>query len=290
MSESHPSMGVSANKQVCHCFSCNFKGDFSWLLFKSLPDQFKSYASARAFMKERYALEYRELDKSVKSVKRYEEMHQHFLEKSSTKEIPLYKIAPFMSGKETYKYFYNRGFTKAEVKKFMIGRDLDNKTVTIPIFSEDNKLLGVIGRYISKKRKKNERYKIYDFDRGSVLYPLNYFEPIEDTIILVEGQFDAITMHRYGYTNTLAKMGATLTKAQADFICDNCDTLIYLGDNDDRGVEARESDRKLLNGRVKFLIVDYPDYGKDACDWEEEDIDTMVRNAHGVMSRKIRRL
>ena len=36
---------------------------------------------------------------------------------------------------------------------------------------------GIIGRYISKKRKKNERYKIYDsFNRGQVLYPLDKFK------------------------------------------------------------------------------------------------------------------
>ena len=73
------------------------------------------------------------------------------------------------------------------------------------MFFDDGVLAGIIGRYISKKRKKNERYKIYDsFNRGQVLYPLDKFKLEDNTIILVEGQFDAIRMRKAGFYNTLA--------------------------------------------------------------------------------------
>lgn len=292
-------MGVSEDKQICHCFSCGFAGDFAKFLMYSLPDDFgfnanddKTYfrgiRKARQFLSDRYELEYRELSYKTKMVKRYEDTL--IAPKQERHEIPLYKIAPFKSGKETYKYYYDRGFEKEDVKKFMVGRDLENKTVTIPAFYQDGTLAGVIGRYISAKRKKNERYKIYDFPRGEILYPMNFYEPLNDTMILVEGMFDAQRMIKLGYINTQAKMGVELTPKQANLVCDNCETLIYIGDNDERGLEGREHDRKLLGGRVNFLIVDYPDYGKDPCDWDKDTIDEMVRTAHSPIKRKLRRL
>lgn len=38
--ESNPSMGISIEKQVCHCFSCHFAGDFARLLAYSKPEEF----------------------------------------------------------------------------------------------------------------------------------------------------------------------------------------------------------------------------------------------------------
>ena len=288
--ESNPSMGISAEKQVCHCFSCGFKGNFPWLLFKSQPDRFRSYAEAEEYFDERYELEHHRVSERTLNIPRYETTLKPKITKSGSKEIPLYTIAPFKSGKETYKYFYDRGFDKEDVKEFMIGRYLKSKTVTIPIFNSEDKLVGVIGRYISKNRKHNERYKIYSFERGKLTYPLNKFEPINDTMIIVEGSFDAIRMHKIGYKNTQAIMSNNMTVEQANLIADLVDTVIYIGDNDKQGVKAKEENIKMLKDRdIKVLIVDYPDYGKDPCDWKDKDIHYMVNNAHS-RKLKIRRL
>lgn len=288
--ESHPSMGISIDKQVAHCFSCGFAGGFAKLLLYSLPDDFDNIFQAQNFLNDRYELAMRFLNtKKSANIKRYEELNN--IVEQDRKEIPLYKISTYMSGKETYKYFFIRGFTKQEMKKFKIGRDLENRTVTIPVFYEDEKLAGVLGRYIDKNRRKNERYKIYNnFNRGDVLYPLNFFEEKDDTIILVEGCFDAIIMHRYGYTNTLAKMGLNITKKQADYICSRCSRVIDLHDNDKMGYEGREKDYKLLKGRVNFLVVDYPSEGKDVGNWDKETIDYMIENAHSPFKKKLKRM
>ena len=279
--ESNPSMGISAEKQVCHCFSCGFAGNFVWLLFKSQPDRFRSYAETEEYFDDRYELEHHRVSERTLNIPRYETTIEPKVSKSGSKEIPLYTIAPFKSGKETYKYFYDRGFDKEDVKEFMIGRDLKSKTVTIPIFNAEDKLVGVIGRYISKNRKHNERYKIYSFERGKLTYPLNKFEPINDTMIIVEGSFDAIRMHKLGYKNTPALMSNNMTVEQADLIASLVSTVIYIGDNDNQGVKAKEENIKMLKDRdIKVLIVDYPDYGKDPCDWKDKDIHNMVKNAH----------
>ncbi len=305
--ESNPSMGVSIEKQVCHCFSCGFAGDFAKLLAYSKPEEFglnlstpekkkktefRAYKKARDFLALRYELEYRELGKRTRNVKRYDQTRNVYLEDDEKRvELPRFKLAPFKSGKETYGYFFDRGFTKEDMQEFMIGRDLENKTITIPVFYEDNVLAGVIGRYIDKNRKKNQRYKIYDeFERSRLLYPLNKSKPIKGVAIIVEGQFDAIRMHKAGYTNTYAIMTNELSKRQSEWLCANCDCVIWIGDNDDRGLLGREKARQLLKNKIDFKIVDYPEHGKDVCDWSDEEIAEMLETARGINIRKLKRI
>lgn len=305
--EHNPSMGISVEKQICHCFSCSFAGDFAKLLLYSHPEdfgfkqdtpenikrtEFKAYRKARDFLATRYELEYHEVGRKSRNVKRYDQAHNRFLKENEKRvELPKFKLAPFMSGKETYQYFFDRGFTKEEMHKYQIGRDTDNLTITIPVFYEDNVLAGIIGRYISKNRKKNQRYKIYnEFNRSKVLYPLNIARPENDIAILVEGQLDAIRMHRAGYINTYAIMTNSLSHDQADWLCDNCSCVIWVGDNDDRGLEGREKARKLLKNKIDFKIVDYPEHGKDVCDWSDEEIADMLSTARGFTIRKLKRL
>ena len=305
--ETNPSMGISVEKQICHCFSCGFAGDFAKLLTYSNPEEFgyktdtpehekrtyfKAYRRARDFLADRYELEYHELGRRTKLVKRYEQVHEKYLaDEQKRQELPRYKLAPFKSGKETYKYFFDRGFTKEDMQEFMIGRDTDNETVTIPVFYEDGVLAGIIGRYIDKNRKKNQRYKIYvDFERSRVLYPLNKSKPINDTIIIVEGQFDAIRMYKAGHTNTYAIMTDNISEEQIAWIVSNCSCVIWVGDNDSRGLEAREKARQKLRNKITFKIVDYPDHGKDVCDWTDEEIDEMIDSAHSSLIRKVKRI
>lgn len=304
--ESHPSMGVSADKGICHCFSCGFAGDFAKLLMYCQPEKFglktdtdeniaktspRAYWKAQDFLTSRYELEVHTVGKHLRRVRRYEDQQDQFLSEDERVVLPRFKLAPFMSGKETYAYFFQRGFTKADMKTYMIGRDLDNETITIPVFHEDGALAGVIGRYIDPKRRKNERYKIYfEFRRGSVLYPLNIANPIDGVAILVEGQFDAIRMHKIGYTNTFAVMTNQISRDQAQWLSEHCDTVIYIGDNDTRGFEGLEKARERLKDKVTFKTVDYPDHGKDVCDWSDEECHAVVKSAHSFSVRKLRRI
>lgn len=294
--ESNPSMGVNSEMQVCHCFSCGFKGGFAKLLAYSMPEDFgldpehpsNAIYKAQQVLADRYELEMRVLSGRTKSIKRYGETK--VVRKKENKVLPRYKLAPFKSGKETFKYFYDRGFDKSDLQEYMIGRDLESKTVTIPVFYENGDLAGIIGRYIDKNRKHNERYKIYDFERGSVLFPVDKSHPIDGVAIIVEGQFDAMRMRKAGWTNTYALMTVEMTVEQAKYLKKNCKEVIDMTDNDSRGAEGREKTRKLLGKDVIYKIVDYPDTGKDVCDWSDEEIAEMIRTAHTPLKKKLRRI
>ena len=284
--ESHPSCGINADYgsdhvAVFHCFSCGAKGTLVWLLYKSLPDRFKSVKSAEEFMQKRYGYSVAtQFSSAEANLKEYDDYFNETLLPVSRHEMPRFALAPYRSGKETYQYFFDRGFDVEDVKKFMIGRDLESETVTIPAFWEDGTLAGIIGRYIDPHRRKNERYKIYSFPKGSLIYPLDKLVVSNDTIIGVESMLDVIMLHKWGIQNAIAILGNSMSKAQADQVASRCKKFIAMFDTDERGQSAIEPAKKLLGGRVMFLTPTYhPEKGKDPSEWGELETLKVIKSA-----------
>ena len=298
--ESHPSAGInidfvppdsSAHLQVFNCFSCGESGSLAWLVYRSLPDEFRSLSDAEKFLNERYGVEissFSKYDSSTLDLKRYEDFFVN-IDREGRFEMPRNKLAVFKSGKETYKYFFDRGFTKEDMKTYMIGRDLENETVTIPAFWEDGKLAGVIGRYIDPKRPKNMRFKIYGFPKGSLIYPLDKLEVIDDTIIGVESMLDVIMLRNWGYFNAVAIMGDGMSVQQAGQIVSRCHKFIDLFDNDKGGMTARSIAKKRLGSSILYLTPTYyPDFGKDPSEWGKEETEKVINSAS--IGKKLPRL
>lgn len=298
--ESHPSCGINIDFtpddrpndhfQVVHCFSCGFSGTIPWFVFKSLPDRFKSIKEVEEFLKKRYGVTYAyTYDPKTQTIKRYEDFGQE--QKNTRFELPKYKLAPFKSGKQTYQYFFDRGFDKEDMQKFMIGRDLESETITIPAFWEDGVLAGVIGRYIDPNRPKNMRFKIYEFPKGSLIYPLDKIEVINDTLIGCESMFDVIKLHKWGFPNAIAMMGDGMSRQQADQIVSRCKVFIDLFDNDKGGLEARRIAKRRLGNRVMYLTPTYyPEHGKDPSDWGELETVKVIKSASFLGAKLIPRL
>jgi DNA primase len=253
-----------------------------------MPDDFRNVHQAEEFLKDRYGVTFYGLygdDDGDIHIKRYGEAE--IVEGRYT--VPIYNLAPYMSGKETFQYFFDRGFTRDTVRSFKIGRDINHMTVTIPVFWEDGVLAGIIGRY-AVPRPKNSRYKIYAFPKGNMLFPLDHFiAPSDGGIILVEGTFDALRMYQNGFTNTLATLTDSMSDAQAKWIKDHAQYVIDMFDNDRGGLNARETARKQLQG-MPYYTVEYPEGKKDPCDCTMSEIHTMIDNKMGLLKRPLRRL
>ena len=289
--ESHPSAGVNIENNIYNCFSCGSSGTLDWLCYNSNKDEFKSVAKAREFLEKRYKVKFDEENElDFIDLNDYDEVKNNKkikLKKSQERTVlPIKTIAPYRSGKETYKYFFSRGFTKQTMIDFKVGRDIVNKTVTVPIFYEDKQLAGVIGRYISKNCPKNERYKVYDFEKSSVTFPQDKLEVKDNTIILVEGLLDALWMHQNNYCNTQAILGNKLTRKQANYLKSKAKIFIRAFDNDEGGERAKLSFDKLMSG-VKVYDVTYPKGVKDVQEMDKSQLDYMFNNLHSPISQVI---
>lgn len=292
--EDNPSAGISVSKQVFNCFSCHAAGSISWFLHLSEPDTFRNIYEADKFLKERYGVDFAKFEREWEKngIRRFEDFYRDEEEKSKRFELPRFKLAPFKSGKETYQYFFERGFNKEDVKNFMIGRDIVQRTVTIPVFWEDGTLAGIIGRKIDPDVPKNARYIVYEFPRGSILYPIDKYKSDRGRVVLVEGVLDAMWAHKLGFTEVLAMLTNSLSKEQANWILNHCSEVVDLSDNDEGGEIASEMIRKRLKGKIKILSAKhlYPEDIKDIQGLPSKMIQKIIEGATSSIKMKIKRI
>lgn len=292
--ENNPSAGFNLDKMCFNCFSCHASGGVEWLVMKSMPEDFKSVYDVDKFIKARYNVDLSSVDISqVKELRRYGDTPRKAEKEVSNRVLPKSYLAPYKSGKETYKYFYDRGFTPDTVKKFKIGRDLDNKTVTVPIFLNENELVGMIGRYIDPNRRKNERYKIYeDTNTGNFVFPQDKCKPIEGTLIVVEGLLDAVYMHQLGYTNTFATLTNSISNQQVNWLKRQGATrLLDMTDNDSMGDIATDIIKKKVGKYMTIVPVKhlYPGDCKDPQDMSPEQVAEVISKATTHATKRILR-
>ena len=135
------------------------------------------------------------------------------------------------------------------------------------------------------------RFKIYEFPKGSLIYPLDKLEVINNTIIGCESMLDVIKLHKWGYPNAVAMMGDGMSKQQADMIVSRCKVFIDLFDNDKGGLEARRIAKRRLGNRVMYLTPTYyPEKGKDPSDWGELETVKVIKSASFLGAKSIPRL
>lgn len=291
--ENNPSAGFNLDKQVFNCFSCHAIGGIEFLVMKSIPEEFKSFEDVQHFIYKRYGVDLTQANLDVvKGLRRYEdyEEEEHIFKK---KILPKSFLAPYKSGKETYKYFFDRGFTKETLQEFMIGRDLDNKTVTVPIYYDNEKeLAGIVGRYIDPNRPKNQRYKIYNVDTGTLVFPQHKCKPIDGVLIVVEGLLDALYMHQLGYTNTFATLTNSISDMQVEWLKNQrASKLLDMTDNDKMGDIASSIIKQKVNKYMKVVNIKehYPEGCKDPQDMSPEQVKEMLSKIT-TTRRKLKRI
>lgn len=291
--ESNPSMGVNVDTLQTHCFACHFKGSLTWLVYNARKDDFKGLKEVNEWIFKNYGVD---LDEQIrqeeqffnKQLLRYEDVSQETTQEKVRKTLPRSYLAPFKSGKETYKYFFKRGFTKETMQKFMIGRDLQEGLVTVPIFWEDDTVAGMIGRYIDKNRPKNSRYAVREVPKAEITFPQNHLEVIDDTIIIVEGLLDSLWLHQLGFSNAQSILGNEMSYHQRDYLVSKASKFVIMVDNDKGGEMASERIHKLLKGYTLYT-VEYPKGAKDPQDCTFDEIKEMLDNKITKLTKKRRR-
>lgn len=280
--EQNPSAGFSLSKQMFHCFSCHASGDITWLIYKSLPSEFSSLREVDEWLKDRYGVDFKSFDDKIKDrIILYEDEDETPKHKHKNERIvkPIYTLAPFHSGKSTYKYFFKRGFTKKTMHDRKIGYDSQSRTITVPVWYEDGELAGVLGRYIDPDRPKNKRYKIYDFNTGDVLYNMDLVNPNNRTCILCEGLLDGLWLYQCGIENAFATLTNNISKTQFKFLKKHFDTIIDFSDCDEMGNRFTETLIKYGQDFDLYTVKHlYPNGCKDPQDCCAEDIEYMLEH------------
>jgi DNA primase len=140
-------------------------------------------------------------------------------------------------------YLAERGISKETAEAFGLGyfggKGSMSGRVVIPIHNERGELVAYAGRSIDGSEPK---YKLpAGFHKSLVLY--NLHRCIErgdvDTVVVVEGFFDAIAVHKGGFP-CVALMGSSLSPEQEQLLCAHFSGAVVMLDGDDAGKQGTD--------------------------------------------------
>ncbi len=267
--EKTPSMMVYTNTQSFYCFGCGAGGDVISFIMKI---ENLEYIDALKFLSQRAKIDfiedennlgqqnikkrllavniaaakffYKNLLNSVE-VKRYL-MRERKLKVETIKKFGL-GFAPAGYFNLT-KHMLNLGFSVDELLEAKLvtrgnGKkiyDVFRNRIMIPIINTKSEIIGFGGRALGDFKPKylNSKDSLL-FKKTNNLFNLNLAKAEKtDTIILVEGYFDAIAIMQAGVNNVVATLGTALTTKQAQIISMYAKRVVLSYDSDQAGINA----------------------------------------------------
>jgi DNA primase len=161
------------------------------------------------------------------------------------------------------------------IKKSDSGQYYDRirDAIVFPICNANGTPLGFGARPFSGKPKYFNSSSSEIYDKSATLLGLNLAKKsirIQKCAILVEGNFDVISMHRAGCTNTVATCGTALTADHCKQLKKHCKTVILMRDGDDAGMKAAKKDFELLMAHGFLVKIFQLTDGQDPDDFVRE--------------------
>lgn len=283
--ERSPSFYVSPDRQAYHCFGCGAGGTAITFVMEY---EKLDFPEAVKFLAQRLGIP---VEKEQRGGKGQETLYQVCEQASRFYEEWLTK------SKEAQAYIEKRGLSWATIKRFRLGFapggnilrgsarrlgfteemllragllikkddgliDYFRERIIFPIFSISGKICGFGGRIINEGEPKYLNSPDSPiFRKGEILYGIfqakHYLH--EEPPILVEGNFDLLSVVDRGINNVVASMGTALTPAQALLIRRYNRRVFLLYDGDEAGKKAcRRSLDTLLAAGIDPEIVLLP--------------------------------
>lgn len=304
--EKTPSLMVSPDKQIWHCFGCGNGGDV--IKFLMLYENLEFF-DALKILAEKAGINLDVL--GGRDFKTYDVIYKVMEEAKEFFRLNLYKFD------EVKDYLKNRGLKGETVKEFEVGVALDEfdalnrhllkkgfsitdlekaglvfKTergnywdrfrgrIMFPLYNHVGKVVGFTGRLIPGRDDTNTGKYVNSpetpiFQKSKILYG---FHKTKNDIrearsaILVEGQMDFLMMWQDGVKNVVATSGTALTPEHLKTLKKLTDDLVLSFDSDDAGQAAAERSIDLASGldfTVKLLLIEDPKL-KDPADVVKE--------------------
>ena len=252
-SDKGPSLSISREKQLYHCFGCGASGNSVGFIMKLRNLEF---IDAIKFL----------ADKANITIDEVEYNPQKLLEKALKEKIYEINIAAarfyysnLLKNSNAFEYFTKRQLSEKTIKIFGLGYSLnewdgllkhlikkgysndlilksglivkDNNNnryydrfrnrIMFPVFDIKGKVIGFGGRvFDDSKPKYLNSPETPVFFKGTNLYGLKYIikSAIPENIIIVEGYMDCIALHQHGILNVCASLGTALTLDQAKLL------------------------------------------------------------------------
>ena len=304
--EKTPSFYVNPEKGIFKCFGCNEGGDVFAFIQKTkrvnFPDAVRSLAQKVGVTLVETAADQAEYDRRSSMLMLYQQSAEYFhrllmdpqqgavardyLERRGLDDYTIEKFKlgyapPAWDGLLSYLSEANKSSPETLSDAGLVRRkpetnqfyDLFRNRLMIPIQDEQGRVIAFGGRTMGDDQVKyinSPESPIYT--KGEHLFALHQAKDSireRDSVIVVEGYFDAITAHRYGFTNTVATLGTALTERQGKLLVRFTESRrVYLCfDADAAGQKAIDRGMETLGGiaegiGIEMRVIKVPE-GKD---------------------------
>lgn len=154
-----------------------------------------------------------------------------------------------------------RGLTDESITKFKIG--WDGKSITIPVFDHEGKLINIRHR---RDPKKNDGNKMWNEPGGkAALFNISAIEEANQNntgLLIGEGEFDAIVATQHGFPAVTGTAGANTFKKEWLKHFEGISPIYICYDTDQVGNEGAEKVAVLFGKRAKIVFLPQISDGK----------------------------
>ena len=289
-----PSMRVSDDKGLFHCFSCGTGGDIIGFHMKYNNLDFVSA------LKELADIAGVKIPSRQNNTKAKSNTDIYFKINAFTHKLFLRNLLQTEEGKKASAYLLERGINTDIIKQFGLGYSMNTwndlcdrmkeKNVPLkqakelgliiesakaksgfydrfrgriifPIFDLNNKICGFGGRTLfddDPKYLNSPESPVYN--KSSILYGLSETRNDirkENSVIIVEGYLDLLSLYQHGIKNVVATLGTALTSDHAKLLKRFCENMVIIYDGDKSGVNAslRALDVFLKHGITPSVVA-----------------------------------
>ncbi|NIP39206.1 MAG: DNA primase [Candidatus Dadabacteria bacterium] len=289
-----PSMRVSDDKGLFHCFSCGSGGDIIGFHMKYNNLDFVSA------LKELADIAGVKMPERSKNTKTKSGSEIYYKINDFAHKMFIRNLKQTDEGKKAAGYIADRGIGEVVIRRFGLGysknewNDLSDRMMSknvplksaeelgliiksakaqsgyydrfrgriiFPIFDLNNKVSGFGGRTLfddDPKYLNSPESPVYN--KSSILYGLNETRNDirkENRVIIVEGYIDLLSLYQNGIKNVVATLGTSLTSNHAKLLKRFCENMVIIYDGDKSGVNAslRALDVFLQHGITPSVVV-----------------------------------
>jgi len=289
-----PSMRVSEDKSLFHCFSCGSGGDVIGFHMKynnlDFPSALKELAEIAGV----------QMPSRSQNIKTKSNTELLYKINNFANKFFIANLKQTAEGEKAFEYLTSRGIEKDSIEKFGLGYSinewnnltdkLNSKNVPIepaeqlgliiksgkapggfydrfrgriifPIVDLNNKVAGFGGRTLFDENPKylnSPESPVYN--KSSILYGLNETRNDirkDNKVIIVEGYIDLLSLYQNGVKNVVATLGTSLTSNHAKFLKRFCENMVIIYDGDKSGINAslRALDVFLKHEIIPLVVV-----------------------------------
>ncbi len=207
----NPSFGVSKERGVAHCFTCNYKGSIMALAMECMQlSQIKPVPGCKPLVAIQQLQDGVDgLDLNLVS---FEDSMAPIFRAFPEEWLGTFFKAELNNG--AWQYLESRGFDLATVQHFQVHYDWAADRVVFPLRTFDGTLAGARGRSLNPDAKLKHYSYDWEGHRNETVLGNEWNLDTSLPLVVCEGHFDAATIHMAGWSNVACTMSASIPEAR----------------------------------------------------------------------------